>query len=82
MNQVLTPAEMSLAQTNRRETVTNIRHLYQGTMEVDFREAVERLTGLKVVAFISGDHAVPDIAAELFILDGALQEPAGGPGRR
>ena len=38
----------------------------------DFREAVERLTGRKVLAFISGNHIDPDIAAELFILDGPL----------
>ena len=38
-------------------------------MEADFREAVERLTGRKVFAFISGNHVDPDIAVELFILD-------------
>lgn len=54
---------------DRRDAVTNIRHLFQQTMEKDFREAVERLTGRSVVAFISGNHVPPDIAAELFILD-------------
>jgi len=33
------------------------------------RAAVERLTGRNVVAFISGNHLDPDIAAELFIVD-------------
>jgi hypothetical protein len=41
-------------------------------MEADFREAVERLTGRSVTAFISGNHVAPDIAAELFILDEPL----------
>lgn len=41
-------------------------------MEADFREAVERLTGRGVLAFISGNHIGPDIAAELFILDAPL----------
>ena len=41
-------------------------------MEADFREAVERLTGRKVLAFISGNHCDPDTAAELFILDSPL----------
>lgn len=30
------------------------------------------VTGRHVVAFISGNHVDPDIAAELFILDAAL----------
>lgn len=72
MHDVLTPAEISLTETNRGDAVTSIRHLFQQTMEVDFREAVERLSGLAVVAFISGNHVSPDIAAELFILDGIL----------
>jgi uncharacterized protein YbcI len=41
-------------------------------MEADSRAAVERLTGHKVVACISGNHLAPDIAAEVFILDAAL----------
>ncbi len=69
MHDVLTPAEISLTETHRRDVVTNIRHLFQQTMEDDFREAVERLSGRRVVAFISGNHVAPDIAAELFILD-------------
>jgi uncharacterized protein YbcI len=47
-----------------------MRHLFQETMKEDFTEAVERLTGRRVVAFISGNHVDPDIAVELFILDG------------
>lgn len=69
MHEVLTPAEQLLAETYRRDDVTNMRHLFQQAMEGDFKAAVERLTGLTVVAFISGSHVVPDVAAELFILD-------------
>ena len=72
MQDVLTHAERSLTRTGRAEAVTNIRHLFQETMEADFKAAVERLTGRNVVAFISGNHVDPDIAAELFILDAAL----------
>ena len=70
MNDVLTHAEKSLAQVQQVDAVNHMRHLFQGTMEGDFRLAVERLTGRKVIAFISGNHIEPDIAAELFILDG------------
>ena len=48
-------------------------------MEPEFREAVARLTGRRVVAFISGDQIDPDMAAELFVLDA---RPSGGRSRR
>jgi uncharacterized protein YbcI len=41
-------------------------------MEADFRAVVERLTGQKVLAFLSAHHIEPDVAAAIFILDGAL----------
>jgi len=75
MHEVLTHAEKSLTESGQIEAVNNIRHLFQDTMEADFREAVERLTGRKVLAFISGNHIDPDIAAELFILDGPPGKP-------
>jgi uncharacterized protein YbcI len=70
MHDVLTPAEKALTETHQIEAVVNTRRLFQETMAADFREAVERLTGHKVLAFISGNHIDPDIAAEVFILDG------------
>ncbi|HUA48778.1 MAG TPA: Na-translocating system protein MpsC family protein [Solirubrobacteraceae bacterium] len=75
MNDVLTHAEKSLTRTGQLDAVNRIRQLFQETMAADFREAVERLTGRKVLAFISGNHIDPDIVAELFILDG----PPGRP---
>jgi len=75
MHEVLTHAEKSLSRTNQADAVNHIRHLFQETMEADFREAVERLTGRTVLAFISGNHVDPDVAAELFILDGPPGKP-------
>ena len=75
MHDVLTRAEKSLGQANHSDAIHRTRHLFQEAMEADFREAIERLTGRKVIAFISGNHIAPDIAAELFILDG----PPGTP---
>lgn len=72
MHDVLTHAEKSLRRRDQMEAVNHIRHLFQETMEADFRAAVERLTGRRVVAFISGNHIEPDIAAELFVLDQPL----------
>ncbi|HYB25068.1 MAG TPA: Na-translocating system protein MpsC family protein [Solirubrobacteraceae bacterium] len=78
MHEVLTHAEKSLTQNGQSGAVDHIRRLFQETMEADFREAVERLTGRKVLAFISGNHIDPDIATELFILDGTPGRPDPG----
>jgi uncharacterized protein YbcI len=76
MRGVMTNAEKTLAHSGSGEDVTNMRHLFQQTMEADFRTAVERLTGRTVIAFISGNHVDPDIAVETFVLDGPLQPPS------
>ena len=76
MHEIFTHAEKSLTRTGQIDAVNNIRHLFQETMAADFREAVERITGRKALAFISGDHIDPDIADELFILDAPLNGPA------
>jgi uncharacterized protein YbcI len=70
MHDVMTPAERTLARGSRSDAVTQMRHLFQETMEADFRAAVERISGRKVIAFISGNHIDPDMAAEVFVLDG------------
>jgi uncharacterized protein YbcI len=72
MEDVLTAADKSLMRTGQVDAVKHFRQLLQETMEPDFREAVERITGRKVLAFISGNQIDPDIAAELFILDARL----------
>jgi uncharacterized protein YbcI len=72
MRGVMSHAEKTLAHSGSGEDVTNMRHLFQQTMEADFRIAVERLTGRTVIAFISGNHVDPDIAIETFVLDGPL----------
>jgi len=69
MHDVLTPAEKSLTRNNQTRAVEQMRRLFHETMEADSRAAVERLTGRNVLAFISGNHIDPDIAAEVFILD-------------
>jgi uncharacterized protein YbcI len=75
MNEVLTHAEKSLARSDQVDAVNHIRRLFQETMEADFREAVERLTGRKVLVFISGNQIDPDVAAEVFVLDGPPGKP-------
>lgn len=72
LHDLMTHAERSLAATDQEDAVTHMRHLFQKTMEADFIEVVERLTGAKVVAFIGGNNVNPDIASELFVLDRSL----------
>jgi uncharacterized protein YbcI len=72
MHEVMTPAERSLAGGPKAATVTVMRHHFQEVMEADYRVAVERLTGRKVLAFISGNHLDPDVATEVFLLDAPL----------
>ena len=70
MQDVMTPAERRLAETGNAPAVATMRHLYQEEMRGDFNDAIERLTGRKVIAFMSGNHVDPDMAAEIFVLDG------------
>ena len=72
MHGVLTHAENVLRDTCQSEAVNQMRHLFQETMQADFQNAVEQLTGRTVVAFISGNNLDPDVAAEVFILDCSL----------
>ena len=72
MYDVMTPAEKTLAEHDHDDAVTHMRYLFQKTMETEFTNAVERLTGRKVIAFISGNDTNPDVACELFILDSSL----------
>jgi uncharacterized protein YbcI len=72
MHDVLTQAERALSRGDHTDAVRHIRQLFQRAMEPDFRDAVERLTGRRVVAFVSGNQLDPDIAAELFVLDEPL----------
>jgi uncharacterized protein YbcI len=69
MHEVMTHAEKTLAQNSQGDAVTNMRQMFQQTMEADFVAAIERLTGRRVIAFISGNSVDPDIASELFVLD-------------
>lgn len=78
MYDVMTPAEQSLAATAQEDAVTHMRQLFQKTMEAEFTAAIERLTGAKVLAFISGNNVAPDVASELFILDVSLTASPGG----
>jgi uncharacterized protein YbcI len=39
-----------------------------------YKDAIEELTGRKVVAFLSQAHVEPDITLEVFMLDAPVEE--------
>ena len=65
----LTKGEQTLVSDGHYASVLDTRSLFQRTMRADFTEVVERLSGRKVVAFMSQNHIDPDLAVEVFVLD-------------
>ena len=53
--------------------VVEMRRSFQQTMRDELSAAVERITGRKVIAFMSDSHLEPDYSAEIFVL--APEEP-------
>jgi uncharacterized protein YbcI len=75
LHDTMTKAERTLKDENLEEQVRSLRRIFQGTFRDEAIAVVERLTGRKVLAFLS-DHAVnPDYAIEAFILDPGLEDP-------
>ena len=79
MENAMTKAEQSLVNDGELETVLGMRQKFQRTMRNDLVSEIERITGRKVVAFMSDNHVEPDLAAELFVLDGAAGQDEDGP---
>ncbi len=75
LEKTLTPAEHSLRRLGEHGRLRDLRLLFQYAELEVFCEPVERLTGRKVRAFISGFDTVADVASEMFVL-----HPAGYAG--
>jgi uncharacterized protein YbcI len=71
----LSPVERNLCAMGQNSRVREIRLLFQYTEERKFVEAVERHTGRKVRAFVSGIDVEHDVSSEVFLL-----EPVGEDG--
>ncbi len=72
MHDVLNNAEKALAENGSHRDISESRRLFRQVMEDDFRTAVERLTGRKVIAFLGSNHLQPDVSAEIFVLDASI----------
>ena len=78
LRDVLTVAERTLVDVGRADTVREVRATFQCTMEQTFCSAVERLTGRRVLSFMSQVDPANGLGVEVFVLeplDGAAQDP-------
>jgi uncharacterized protein YbcI len=78
LEDTLTPAERNLVRMGEHERLRETRGFFQYASVAEFCEPVERLTGRKVRAFISGiDTEVNGLSVETFVL-----HPPGADGVR
>ncbi len=68
LEDTLTPAERSLRDLGEHKHLRDLRLLFQYAQSDLFCEPVERLTGRKVRAFISGIDTDADVASEMYVL--------------
>src|SRR3954466_632118 len=69
LSDLLTKGERSLIASGKLEAVLEMRRSFQDAMHDDLVAEVERITGRKVIAFMSSNHLDPDHAIESYILD-------------
>jgi uncharacterized protein YbcI len=69
MADAMTTTEQTLVAHGNSEAVSALRRELHQTMRNELVRAVEGLTGSHVVAFMSDNHANPDLIAELYVLD-------------
>ena len=67
-----TPLEQTIMDSGEPDRVVEMREDFQRVMADRYQNAIEDLTGRKVVAFLSQAHVEPDITMEIFFIDGPL----------
>ncbi|MEA2412706.1 MAG: hypothetical protein QOC77_3267 [Thermoleophilaceae bacterium] len=65
----LTPVERNLVLMDEHRRLRDTRMFFQYAKEGEFREAVERITGRTVWAFVSGIDTRQDVSIEAFYLE-------------
>jgi uncharacterized protein YbcI len=65
---VYTDVEKTMIELQRAPIVHETRSAFQNAMGYRFVAAIERLSGRKVLTFMSDHHVGPDIEIELFML--------------
>ncbi len=69
LEDVLTRAEKTLVGEGELDAVMHMRRTVQLTMKDSLTDVVQDLTRRRVVAFMSDNHAEPDCAVEVFVLE-------------
>lgn len=65
---VYTDVEKTMIELQKQVVVQQTRSDFQHAMQHRFIDAVQRLSGRQVLAFISNSHVGPDLEVELFML--------------
>jgi uncharacterized protein YbcI len=69
LQDTMTKAERKLVQDGKPDAVRDVRRVFQETLRHETSEAIERLTGRKVISFLSDHDVHTDMAAEVFLLE-------------
>lgn len=78
LEDILSAGEVDQISLGERSAVIDGRIAFQKGAEDEFTEAIERLTGRPVTAFLSANQTAPGVACELFF----LEPPAESTGDR
>jgi uncharacterized protein YbcI len=73
----MTKVERSLIERGNDDVVRQLRDSFQRASENELVSAVERVTGRKVVRFLSGTSTGADAGVEVFVLDPETPDAAG-----
>jgi uncharacterized protein YbcI len=65
----LTRGERTLTEVGEGAAVLDLRRRWQAVMKNDLSREIEKLTGRKVIGFMSDNHIDPDLAVEVFVLE-------------
>jgi uncharacterized protein YbcI len=76
LEDTLTKGERKLSEIGRGDFVLEARKEFQNAMRDDLSREVEKLTGRKVIAFLSDNHLEPDIGLEAMMLAPAPGTPS------
>jgi uncharacterized protein YbcI len=75
LRDTLTKGERRLADLGEVDSVLDMRRAFQRSMCDEASAAVGALVGRKVIGFMSANHADPDLAVEVFVLEPAESDP-------
>jgi uncharacterized protein YbcI len=69
LGNTFSPVELAMRAMGEHQRLRDIRTMFQHATEPKFREAVEAVTGRKVIGFMSGTDVEHDLCCEVFTLE-------------